>query len=206
MNASIEELIRFLTEVAKRHKLQAITNQAMITKGGSNKQGLQSRIGQCPREASVQKCCSNCKHIGHIKNNCWFLKPKCDKCRLYGHEEKDCRSQVDICITNNMHRNKHENQNNRNTLGSKRVHTSTSVSTNAAVEQAHIVEVLQVTGQAFDAKAECTDSDNDFQVDSYDINDDAVSYYDWLADSCTTSHICNKHETFIEYCASNAKV
>jgi hypothetical protein len=79
---------------------------------------------------------------------------------------------------NNMCRNKCKNQNNWNTSGSKRAHTSRSVSTNAAVKQAHIVEVLQVTGQAFDAKAECTDSNNDFQVDGYDINNDAISYYD----------------------------
>ena len=107
---------------------------------------------------------------------------------------------------NNMRRNKCKNQNNWITLGSKRARMSASVSTNVAVEQAHIVEVPQVTGQAFDAKAKCTDSNNNFQVDSYNINDDAISYYDWLADSCTTSHICNKHNSFIEYHPSNAKV
>lgn len=31
------------------------------------------------------------------------------------------------------------------------------------------------------------------------INDECVLYYDWLADSATTSHICNQREAFIDY-------
>ena len=31
------------------------------------------------------------------------------------------------------------------------------------------------------------------------MNDERVIYYDWLADSTTTSHICNAHDAFITY-------
>jgi len=31
------------------------------------------------------------------------------------------------------------------------------------------------------------------------VNDEHVLYYDWLADSATTSHICNNHKVFITY-------
>ena len=42
--------------------------------------------------------------------------------------------------------------------------------------------------------------------DDYDgINDERVLYYDWLADSVTTSHICNRREAFVHYQPANGK-
>ena len=35
------------------------------------------------------------------------------------------------------------------------------------------------------------------------MNDECVLYYDWLADSATTSHICNARDAFIAYEAIN---
>ena len=38
-------------------------------------------------------------------------------------------------------------------------------------------------------------------------SDDQLIYYDWLADSATTSHITNQHDTFINYeCLTNKLV
>ena len=37
------------------------------------------------------------------------------------------------------------------------------------------------------------------------INDECVLYYDWLADSATTSHICNQREAFIDYWPAGGK-
>ena len=42
--------------------------------------------------------------------------------------------------------------------------------------------------------------------DDYDgINDKHVLYYDWLANSATTSHICNRREAFIDYQPMSSK-
>ena len=202
-NVSVEELIGFLKEVARTRKMAAATDQAMIAKHGSNKRGLQSRIGQRSNDTTDKKRCDNCKRKGHVRKDCWFLKPKCEKCGLYGHEVDKCQSQVDIRNNNNARKNKRNNQNDRNTSGNKKTRTTESTNaaetTNAAVEQAYIVEVPKVTRQALSAKACTLDIDSDFQIDGYDDNDDAISFYDWFADSCTTSHICNKRDAFTQY-------
>jgi hypothetical protein len=36
-------------------------------------------------------------------------------------------------------------------------------------------------------------------VTDYSANDESTLYYDWLADSATTSHITNRHDTFVSY-------
>ena len=36
-------------------------------------------------------------------------------------------------------------------------------------------------------------------VANYSVNDESTLYYDWLADSTTTSNITNRHDTFVTY-------
>jgi hypothetical protein len=44
-----------------------------------------------------------------------------------------------------------------------------------------------------------TDNNLEFCVNYSDDNDDAISFYNWLADSCTTLHICNSQDSFEIY-------
>ena len=50
------------------------------------------------------------------------------------------------------------------------------------------------------------DDDNGqyFNYDTFDVTDsmaidECVSYYDWVADTGTTSHIMNRHDAFVTY-------
>ena len=45
------------------------------------------------------------------------------------------------------------------------------------------------------------DQNFNFDVPMSDMvaNDDRLIYYDWLADSATTSHVTNQHDAFINY-------
>ena len=40
---------------------------------------------------------------------------------------------------------------------------------------------------------------NNYNVNHMNQNDEHVIFYDWLADSATTSHICNQKEVFVTY-------
>jgi hypothetical protein len=63
------------------------------------------------------------------------------------------------------------------------------------------VVVEKVTPVATVAKINPVDSDNEYCVDYKDlVNEDTVSFYNWLADSGMTSHICNNHDSFETYC------
>jgi hypothetical protein len=46
---------------------------------------------------------------------------------------------------------------------------------------------------------------DDNVVDDYGLND-SFAIYDWVADSVTTSHICNTKCTFIEYTPTHKKL
>jgi hypothetical protein len=50
------------------------------------------------------------------------------------------------------------------------------------------------------AKINPIDSNNEYCVDYEDsVNKDTVSFYNWLADSSATSHICNNCDSFETY-------
>jgi hypothetical protein len=63
----------------------------------------------------------------------------------------------------------------------------------------HVV-VEKVTPVATVAEINPVDSNNEYHVDYEDlVNEDTVSFYDWLADSSVTLHICNNHDSFETY-------
>jgi hypothetical protein len=55
-------------------------------------------------------------------------------------------------------------------------------------------------GITFDA-SECGQffNFNNENVTNYSANDESTLYYNWLANSMTTSHITNWHDTFVSY-------
>jgi hypothetical protein len=69
--------------------------------------------------------------------------------------------------------------------------------TYAAIKE---VEEALACGITFDT-SECGQffNFNNENVTDYSINDKSTLYYDWLADSATTSHITNWHDTFVSY-------
>lgn len=84
----------------------------------------------------------------------------------------------------------------------KHAHTKEANAANSNHSYAAIEEVKEVTqgGITFDT-SECGQYFNFDKEDvaNYSINDERIIWYDWLADSTTTSHITNQCETFITY-------
>jgi hypothetical protein len=62
--------------------------------------------------------------------------------------------------------------------------------------------VEKVTPVATVAEINPIDSNNEYRVDYEDsANEDTVLFYNWLADSGVTSHICNNCDSFETYCS-----
>ena len=84
----------------------------------------------------------------------------------------------------------------------KHARTKEANATNSNHSYAAIEEVKEVTqgGITFDT-SECGQYFNFDKEDvaNYSINDECTIWYDWLADSVTTSHIMNRRDTFITY-------
>jgi hypothetical protein len=152
----------------------------------SNQPTLQLRIGN-QSTSQQSKRCKNCKQNGHVKANCWFLTKQCDKCGKKGHSANVCH-RGGANTNQNSGSNKRSNDNSQSgSSESKRQHTQ---------EQAHVVieEVPMIMTTS------ATENDLEFCVDYGDNdNDDVVSFYNWLVDSCMTSHICNSRDSFATY-------
>ena len=169
------------------------------------------------RSPPLKKYCNTCQRTNHWISQCWFAgKPKCKKCGQFRHTSDKCW---------NTAGNKHPFERScRDTHN-----TDTPVQANDAEMEEHIVfntehNKLDVKGETAaivtnkldmveEPKALIADNDKlDILDDTYDreyYNFDHVPssdkmdmhliYYDWLADTATTSHITHWHNTFITY-------
>jgi hypothetical protein len=102
-------------------------------------------------------------------------KPKCTKCGFLGHLEKDCEG-------------KGKKRKGENKSGPKKKKKKADESNNLEEEIACVLEEDQ-------------EMYNYDSCDSIDLNeiDEKLIYYDWLADSATTSHVSNSLEAFTSF-------
>jgi hypothetical protein len=195
MDVTLDDLISHLIDEAHHHKrkVEMKNNQALLAQSSSNKPNLQSRISNQSDSQKSSKCYTNCKHYRHVKDDCWFLKPPCEKCSKYGHTANVCHNQhVDYCQGYSSSQPKRYTDNNPQgkPKGPKKLHIEGQM--HAVVEKVTLVATV--------AKINPIDSNNKYHVDYEDsVNEDTVSFYDWLADSGVTSHICNNCHSFETY-------
>lgn len=126
---------------------------------------------------------------------------RCSKCKTFGHVDKDCWGK-------DGPKRRRNNRNDGHYSGNKRSRTD---QTNEGVEQTNsgIVEIdensdQQITfgvqeGEIWFDESEVGQYSGFKEYEESNENDEHVLYYDWLADSATTSHICNDRQAFINY-------
>jgi hypothetical protein len=145
---------------------------------------------------SKTKYCSICKHNNHNTKECRNRgKKTCSICKKPGHEEKDCW----FC----KGKRKREGQQSRG--GNKKQKTaSTSKEMNEGEAMQVEEEVTFMMEEDHDIPMDSSDEGqyfnlNNHHVNNADGNDEPLIYYDWLADTATTSHITNQREAFVTY-------
>jgi len=197
---SASKLIGIIKEEYDRQqsKSPTIANILKFKSKGFPKPTLQQRIGKPPLNPRIDyksKCCNRCKCTTHNTIECRNAgTDPCAYCGKYGHNIYKCRKRK--FEQTPMQPNKKFKKEVSN-VGEEEVVAITSTARDDMD--------LDVMGN--DTK-NCTTfdpSDGDeylnFDIPMTDMsaNDDQLIYYDWLADSATTSHVTNQCNTFINY-------
>ncbi len=194
-----QELIGLLKEeyIRRESRKREVTHSTFSSNHFYNKPSLANRIAPPnvhPKQVPSNKFCKNCKLTNHNTHECRYLgKPKCGQCDKFGHAQKDC-------WFNKNSKRRREKQTGRDNDNKKSRREE-------ANEGAKIEEVQHIAFPAFDDDPVMFSPSDEGQYFNFDqdnvynsaSNDERVLYYDWLADSATTSHICNKREAFIAY-------
>jgi len=134
--------------------------------------------------------------VGHRTNNCYtWGKEQCIHCTKFNHALDDCYFKDKLKPSKKE--KKRENsckhaKNEANTVKSDRSY--------AAIEEVEEVGEVSSGGITFDpSKHGQYFNFNNENVADYNENDEHTLYYNWLADSTTTSHITNRRDTFMTY-------
>jgi hypothetical protein len=221
-NMSSQEFISVITAKAKHHLgIQHGNNVAFNIKAKNNKGKGQSllkcmtsklkdtKINDNNKEQSDKKTkklyCKHCKMRGHLANDCnkWDKDP-CPHCGRFNHKAKDC-----------WHKDKPKQDKGKGkATPCKRARNE---ETNAADSDSQLLLVmikmsgdvtpgmmtLKTTSDVTCGRITFDSSEQgqhfnfaDYDVTNYSGIDEHTLYYDWLADSATTSHIVNRHDIF----------
>ena len=154
------------------------------TKGTSN--SLSKRISD--RKDQICPWCNNCNHPGHWTSKCHKLTSnKCYNCQKYGHHTKDCWNKAKGGGNSEKKKNWKEKRKVKDPSESK------DEQANTTMEVAFPIQEEDMELHNFSNYDACNSS----------ANDERLIWYDWVADTATTSHITHQKDAFIDYTPSN---
>ena len=153
-------------------------------------------VSSSEQGTSKSKYCVICKRNNHNTSECRNKDKKpCDICSKF-HGGKEC-----------WYQDRDSFQKGKRKRGGKQKgggdHKRRKTETNVAEDEEsnmHVEEVTFMTEEDYDM-----DSSNNGQftstahVNNMGKNNKSFNFYDWFADSATTSHICNQKEAFVSY-------
>ena len=149
-----------------------------------NQQPLVDRVRP---STSKDVLCHNCGHKTHVTDNCkWLGQPKCTKCGWFGHIALNCRR-----LTGSKRKDDKGGNKPFPPKKSKReqAHPVTLVNANDSMDTEIVLSAEEQAGACnFDTYDQSTTE-----------NDERLLFYDWLADSATTSHVVNMRDAFTSF-------
>jgi len=134
---------------------------------------------------SNSKWCNLCKAPTHNTQDCRNVGTKpCGSCGKYGHSTYQCW------------KGKRKPENNLFQPTNKKPKREI---TNVGEDAIEIVSTAREDMMDFDPSEEGQHFNFDVPVSDMSANDDRLIYYNWLADSATTSHVTNQRDAFIDF-------
>jgi hypothetical protein len=195
-NATSQELIGVLKEenVRRLRRSGQLEKQETVHQACAPKPSLSSRI---------EDRCSHCGSRNHKTNDCWFRgQPKCGICERFGHRTEDCYSKKVKGIKRKWETKPGGNGGKKKRFGDKKKREEANEGEEMDDnDDEHIVFTTQVAGSSrisFDPSEEGINFDKP-DVSNSDEFDERLIFYNWLADSATTSHVCNQREAFTSF-------
>src|ERR1700730_1564675 len=176
-----------------------VDRKANANANSTNQKTLASRISSDGNRANDNRpACRHCGRNNHEVQNCKFLgKLRCQTCKKIGHNKSHCWQKK-----NKRKSDKKEKESDSSQKKPKMESSNQSVIV-GELSSAHIEEMSCV------AEESQMVSDHDEQYDgecsgfdtyqTTDEIDECLIYYDWYADSATTSHIANSRDAFSSY-------
>jgi hypothetical protein len=168
-----------------RSKKTENTSQVMnidVNQSKTFKPSLANRIATSSKNETFMQC-KQCGRRNHNTSDCIHLgKSKCDECGKFGHTSENCW-------------NKGKGKGKGDDKGRGRKRRKKEETNEGEEEEEEIifsVEEQRVTFNTSNKFGDCNDC-------NLDENDEHVLYYDWLADSATTSHVTNQRDAFTSY-------
>jgi hypothetical protein len=169
------------------------------------------KISDSDTEVAEKPYCTHCKKKGHFTQKCRYLgKDKCIHCDKFNHTSNDCyfkdKPKVDKKGKGRENPCKCSRNEEANVAESDNFYIAIEEVENANVADSdNSLAAIAKDGEASSNNGETSsggitfDSSESGQyfnfdnkdVANYSMNDKSTLYYDWLADSATTSHITN---------------
>ena len=158
------------------------------------------KTDDCPKW--TENKCPYCQHPGHKEEDCWnkhpekrpdwWGKPRPDTAQKRPHLEETNEGEDEqiICYA---------------TVGSKENAPvgATSVSAPSPPAKAGTHNIISPTGKKEEISFDESEAGQHFNfknnVSSYSGIDELLLYYDWIANSVTTSHVCRQREAFTTF-------
>ena len=188
---SSQEFIGIIKEEFLCHKSQTEATTSHSYQSTSH-QPLANRL-QDPKQVDTSLQCQNCNLLGHQTDNCkWLGQIRCRKCDWYGHIAKNCQRKE------KEKRKAGEDKSNEKGKKKRKEQMNEAKNDTSSNEGSSTQRDATYSNQEYTFIV-----DEDFNLDTYNSNDvlkiNDLSYYDWLEDTATTSHITNTKQSFTTF-------
>ena len=161
--------------------------------------GKPSLLGRMTTNTAVK--CDNCGLRNHETKNCkWLHEPKCGICDRFGHTTEDCYSRK----AKNLKRKREQGGGKGKGKKKKKKEEMNMGETDEEDDEEEHVTCCLTDKNYSEIPLDESEIGQAFNFDEIDVSytgeyNPPLLYYDWLADSATTSHVSNQRDAFKTY-------
>ena len=151
----------------------------------------------------AEHCGLVCGSWNHKTKDCRFLgQPKCSICKRFSHKTKDCYLRKVKELKCKQEANADRSGGKKKRFGDKRKREEANKG--EVIDDNNDEHIVFTTQEAGSSKITFNPSEEGINFDDPDVSisdeyDEHLIFYNWLADSATTLHVCNRCEAFTSF-------